>query len=401
MTSPQKTSASQISASQISAGPLRKLLVHIGHHKTGSTSVQYAFATGRVQLAGGRILYPAKLTHNYLRRHVDVYAQEGRLLPGAPGMPDLPTIAGRMARGDYEVAVISGEEFEAAEPAQLRSVMAEFLLPHVGDHAVICYVRPHAGRLLSSFAERLKLGLFQGTPQMFHARSVQDGRFRYAPGLARWQAVFGAHLRLRPMIRDALAGGSVLQDFIETGFPDPARVSVAPGPAANESLCLEDLVVLRLVQDALAARGPRLRHAMGWELAESLGRTARNGAPGTRLALHRSLAETIRRAYLEDADMLDQQFFGQRGLFRRELDRAVDEALPQAQSHAPEDHFTPETLRLVQVLAGEIDRMLDHDSGPWPAYLHRLRVQAVHGEGRGEDWGEDRGKEKGAGAGEA
>lgn len=377
------------SVSQMSVSLPRKLLVHIGHHKTGSTSVQYAFATGRVRLAGGRILYPAKLTHNYLRRHVDVYAQEGRLLPAAPGMPDLPTIAGRMAQGDYEVAVISGEEFEAAEPAQLRSVMERFFLPHVGDHAVICYVRPHAGRLLSSFAERMKLGLFQGTPQSFHARSVQDGRFRYAPGLARWQAVFGAHLRLRPMIRSTLAGGSVLQDFIETGFPDPARVSVAPGPAANESLCLEDLVLLRLVQDALAARGPRLRHAMGWDLAESLGRTARNGAPGTRLALHKALAEEIRRAYLEDAEALDQQFFGQRGLFRRELDRAVDEAPRQPQSYAPSDHFSPETLRVVQVLASGMDQMLDHDSGPWPAYLHRLRVQAVHGE------------EKGAGKGEA
>lgn len=373
--------STQASAPPISTSGPRKLLLHIGHHKTGSTSVQYAFATGRVRLAGGRILYPAKLTHNYLRRHVDHYAQEGRLLPGAPGMPDLPTISGRMARGDYEVAVISGEEFEAAEPGQVRAVMAEFFLPHVGDHAVICYVRPHAGRMLSSFAERMKLGLFQGTPQMFHARSVQDGRFRYAPGLARWQAVFGAHLRLRPMIRAELAGGSVLQDFIETGFPDPARVSVAPGPAANESLCLEDLVLVRLVQDALAARGPRLRHAMGWELAESLARTTRKGAPGTKLMLHKALAEEIRRAYLEDAEALDRQFFGQRGLFRRDLDRAVDEALPRAQSYAPEDHFPPETLRVVQVLAAGLDRMLDHDSGPWPAYLHRLRVQAVHGEG--------------------
>ncbi|GEM_PF-5471707 len=28
--------------------PRRKLLFHIGHHKTGSTTIQNAFATGRV-----------------------------------------------------------------------------------------------------------------------------------------------------------------------------------------------------------------------------------------------------------------------------------------------------------------------------------------------------------------
>ncbi|MFZ0097191.1 MAG: hypothetical protein WAK98_01800, partial [Gemmobacter sp.] len=55
----------------------RKLLFHIGHHKTGSTSIQYALATGKVKLDGGTILYPGKLTHNYLRRHFDTYVREG------------------------------------------------------------------------------------------------------------------------------------------------------------------------------------------------------------------------------------------------------------------------------------------------------------------------------------
>ena len=34
---------------------IRRLVVHIGDHKTGSTSIQYAFANGRVALDGRRL----------------------------------------------------------------------------------------------------------------------------------------------------------------------------------------------------------------------------------------------------------------------------------------------------------------------------------------------------------
>ena len=71
----------------------------------------------------------------------------------------------------------------SADPAGLRRVMDEFLLPHAEELRVICYLRPHAARVLSSFAEQMKLGLFDGTPEEFHLRSLKQRRFLYAEKL--------------------------------------------------------------------------------------------------------------------------------------------------------------------------------------------------------------------------
>ena len=56
--------------------PPRKLILHIGHRKTGSTSIQAALATGRIEVDGQKPLYPARLNHNYLPKHLEAYAED-------------------------------------------------------------------------------------------------------------------------------------------------------------------------------------------------------------------------------------------------------------------------------------------------------------------------------------
>lgn len=358
----------------------RKLLFHIGDRKTGTTTIQNAFATGKVSLDGGRILYPGRMAHNYLYRHFKLFVAEGRLLPGKPGFPGLARIAERLQQGNYDVAVISGEDFEDSKPRDVFKVLSAFMLPHVSDHAVICYIRPHAGRILSSYAEQLKIGLFSGTVDNFAKRISTNGRFHYARRVEEWVKVFGTHYCLRPMIRSELAGGSVLQDFIATGFGPDAPIKFGAVAPANESLCLEDLVLVRLIQDSLQSRNFNVRVEMGRALAATFGTLARAGTKGTRLRMHRALAEGIRLAYREDAETLDATYFRGRPLFRTELDRAVDEALPTAQSLDPADHFNAETLRALSVMAEQINAMLDHQNGPWFDFLFSRRIAALHGE---------------------
>lgn len=358
----------------------RKLLFHIGHPKTGTTSIQYAFATGRVKLANGHILYPGRLAHNYLRKHFETYVREGRVLPGTPDFPGLATISEQLRRGNYDVAVLSGEVFEESDPIVVQRVLDKFMLPHVTDHAVICYIRPHAARTLSSFAERTKAGIFSGMLEAFHEASFRQRRFFYAPSMTQWVNVFGLKFRVRPMMRTELAGGDVLRDFIETGLGPDTQMKIMPGDTANESLSLEDLLVVKLVQDRLQTRAPRLRHTMGWELAEAFGAAVRNEARGTRLMLHRTLAERIRDTYRADAEEIDARFFNGRSLMRDELDRAVDEAAPKPQSFDPADYFSAEALRALSVLAAEVDRLMDHKGEPWPDFLLKKRIASLHGE---------------------
>jgi len=362
----------------------RKLLFHIGHHKTGSTSIQNAFATGQVKLQGGRILYPARLSHNYLRRNFETYLRDGQILPGTSGFPGLGALSELLGNGDFDVAVISGESFENARPAGVRKVLQDFMLPHVTDHAVICYIRPHAARLLSGYAENLKVGLFSDTLDRFAEMAMQEVRQQFAPKLQQWDNVFGRHFLLRPLIRSDLVNGSVLQDFIHTGFGPNAPVTIGTDQRANESLCIEDLLLVRLVQDQLNSRNRPLQLLMGWELASNFAASARTGT-GTKLMLHRGLAERIRATYRNDAELLDTRYFGGRALFRAELDRSVDEALPEPQSLDPEDYFGADALRALTAMAQQINVLLDHKSGPWPDFLRQRRIDALHGKTAPDD----------------
>jgi len=354
-----------------------RLIFHIGHHKTGSTAIQEAFATGHVAVEGKRILYTARLGHNYLVKHFETYGQQGRVLKGARGAPGLSELSDLLRAGGFDYAVFSAEEFERADPAAFYQVLQTFFLPHVDETVVACYVRPHAARTLSSYAEQVKLGLFDEDLQAFHTRLAAGGRLAYAGHLARWSEIFGARFQARPMVRDLLEQGSVVHDFARLAFGAQAQIAVTEGAAANESLCLEDLVLLRHIQSSMKRHSRPLRHALGWNMAIGLAAQHRRGS-GTRLVLHRSLAEDIRRSYLEDARALDAGIFAAQPVMERELDRAVDLAAAEPQSLEPSDHFGADALRSISVMAEMMSDMLDNAGEDWRGFLNRRRMAGVH-----------------------
>ncbi|MCP1166999.1 hypothetical protein NHG85_00405 [Limimaricola sp. ASW11-118] len=359
-----------------------KLILHIGHHKTGSSSIQEALAKGSIALAGHRIIYPCKVSHNYLRAHVEAHTKGQKAPPDQPGRPGLMEIGRQIGESGADYAVISGEEFEGLGAKEVRAALSDCVLPHVSDHLVLGYVRPHAARVLSSFVENVKIGQVLDTPDRFHHRTYKRGRFIYAPRLADWHMQFGSRLRLRAMLRDTLKHGSVLDDFVLQSFGADAQGASLPNSAvANESLCIEDLMVLKIVQKQVRHRGKALSIMLGWEVARLLnaGETRRQR---TKPALHKALAEEIRRDYLEDARNLDHGLFADTPVFERELDRAVDTALPEAQSWRPRDHFCHDAIIGIQAMARLVDEMLDNNKGNWPAYLRETRYAAMLSEGR-------------------
>lgn len=357
-----------------------KLIFHIGHHKTGSTSIQEAFATGKVQLPGKEILYPTPLNHNYLRPHVDIFAREGKIMPGKPDKPGIQRIGQLLQERPWHYAVISGEEFEGAKPEAVRQVMQRFWLTHVEDHQLICYVRPHAGRTLSTFAEDIKIGRFSGTPEQYHKKLSREGRLAYAKRLTPWTRTFGDRFRIRPMIRDQLFQKSAVEDFIrETFGDDAANVRLLPLSPSNESLCIEDLMLLKLVHQQLRDRPQWVRHNVGWEVARLAG-GAGITAQRTKPALHKRLATQILQDYRDDAKQMDARFFGGQPVLLRDLEKSADTALLQAQSYEPTDYFPAEALRAITAMAQLTNEMLDHKTGAWGTFLMQRRLNALHQE---------------------
>lgn len=358
----------------------RKTLVfHIGDHKTGSTSIQYAFAQNRVKLSDASVFYPARLAFNVMRKHCEAYADpEATPANRNTAIEAFRKLGKRLQASEADYCLISAEGFETIPAEVFKEILTRYWATPNDRVRVIAYVRPHPGRVLSSYAERAKIGVplaLQETVDAFFQKMNKTGRFHYFTRFSAWKEQFGDAFILRPTIREQLLDGSVVRDFIHQAF-DQRDFELQGGDSANESLCLEDLMRLKVVQSHLHQFPHSLRHTFGWEFARLIGELP---PPPTRtkLRLHKRLATDIRKTYLEDARQIDKAFFDGVPLLEEELDKAVASADESAQSTAPEDHLSEEDLRSLTVMSAMLSKLFRNDGQNWASFLHNQRVQAL------------------------
>lgn len=76
---------------------------------------------------------------------------------------------------------------------------------------------------------------------------------------------------------------------------------------------------------------------------------------------------------------MDTRYCRDNAIFLPALEKTVEQAVPEAQSFRPEDHFPAETLRMLRAMARMIDGLMKNGQTRWPLFLHQQRVQALHG----------------------
>lgn len=350
-----------------------KLVFHIGDPKTGSTSIQNALDRGDITTPSLSLTYPKRngsLNHNYL---VNLFKSEIEEKGRNRGIRQLV----KQIRGSrWDVCVISAELFDNFGAKRFRKVIDQCFRDVADEIQVIAYVRPHASRILSSFAEQVKIGAFYGNLNEFVELAARRKRFFYAPRFASWREQFGDAFVLRPFVRDRLYMQSVVHDLMQLALGS-ASFEVRESSQANESVTLEQTVLIMLLQQRIRGAPKNLRHALGWEVASLFGTYPPSGN-ATRLKLHKDAAARIRESFLEDAELLDNAFFPESPLMAHELDQALDSAIDGAQSLDPLDHFTGRELSNLQVMADLLVEMLaKEDNEPWSKYLHGLRIDRV------------------------
>lgn len=353
--------------------PSKTLILHIGDHKTGSTSIQYAFAGKRVKLAGQRVQYPGTLSHNSLRGQLVLLRQPEDTRKQATDK--LSRMAERFANSNADILLLSAESLDGADPQQVKDMVDRFFGPIIDQLRIAAYVRPHAPRILSSFATQTKSGRFAGTLQEFHHSMLDKGRLMYLPRFLQWRETFGDAFHLRPMVRKQLVNSSVLDDFI-THMMGCDDYQITTLPPANPSLPLRDLMRLKMMHQSLGRLARADRHSLGWEF-QRLATTQTDPTPQPKLALHHALAEDIRTAYAADAEAMDQTFFGGAAILRPDLDQAVEKAIPEALSVDPADYFSPEEIRSLTALSNLTATLVRHKPAKWRAHLKQKRVAAL------------------------
>ncbi|MCB1129883.1 MAG: hypothetical protein KDN05_02065 [Verrucomicrobiae bacterium] len=197
---------------------MKRCWIHIGMHKTGSTTIQRRL--GEIERADG---------WNYItleenRRHLNaamfaMFASRPRryheFRSSGATAEDIAR-KGRVLRGRLERAVRESTEENLILSAESLDQMdsegvgrlADFLRPHVDDIRVIGYVRPPGGLMSSRFQEKVK----HGKRRFDLSSCTADYRFRFA----KYDEVFGrSQVKLVKYDPKSFTNQCVLSDFTE------------------------------------------------------------------------------------------------------------------------------------------------------------------------------------------
>ena len=352
---------------------MTKIVFHLGDRKSGSTAIQSTLSSGAWKCDSVKLQYPLARTesHYALAKCVHGIGRQADMANQPDAARLFGDVVARIKAASADVAIISSEHFEEVDPVVLKAAIQTFM-PEFADTArYIAYVRPHAERIASSFSERVKQGAFFGSMEELHRQSSAGLRFTYTQRFLKWRAAFGPAFELRPMIRDLVLRKDVVADFLHFAL-QTEDFSLAAAPDSNDSLSLENLAIVRQLQLRLRAGQEKYRDyqtAIGRALARRMNDSAYRD--GTRVRIHKALAEQVRDHYAEDAAALDAAFFKGTPMTDA-LNTAPDKAEAAAQSVRIEDHFSDREQYLINTFVDQTAVLINAD----PDFLaEKLRTE--------------------------
>jgi hypothetical protein len=246
------------------------LYLHIGLHKTGTSSLQNFLIRNKEALAAAGYLWPRAGStgggHHNLGYEL---LGKPRFAPAAGG---LAALAAELEGARN--AIVSSEELEFLELAQVRR-----LREGLGDRRVrvLIYLRRQDELIASTYAQQVRMGSALGTFEEYALASLYNPRFDFTQLLARWGHVFGRESLNVAVVCGETTGERLFADFLaRVGLADyaeafgkpPRSLNVTPG--ANEVELIRraarllrkggrplDTELLKRVQQAAAERVAR------------------------------------------------------------------------------------------------------------------------------------------------
>lgn len=285
------------------------IILHIGLHKAGSTTVQTYLRDNAAALADAGVLYPAI---GRAERSIAHHRLAADLRAGEADHDQWAEILALAAANPDKRVVISSEGFQSADPAQVRE--------RLGEHPVkvFCYHRDAAQRFVSIYGHGVKNGFRTTDFDQAFANQFAMKRTYIGETLKGWADAFGAqNVRVRSLNPSCLTDGDLMADVFEVlglGADAETRLGLKPVGSHNVSPGWKALEVLRAVYADLGPGRPdpettaEGRTARGALLRRSLQAEARLGLQGKGNYL---TEEQMRRLVeLEDNDIASMQDAG-------------------------------------------------------------------------------------------
>lgn len=179
---------------------LKKLIIHPGFHKTGTTALQQALSEVRSELCASGFSYPkiAGNAHHRAAWSINEYTWGWKKRGGRLMTPVEWQKLEKKIRSSKDVSVISSEFFSEANDEQLANLAGKIKGMHV--EAIFTW-RPLPFMLASSYQQYLKYGLKLSYSQWLDSIFETSGKAKDTPSfwlrnlhgdvVSRWTEVFG------------------------------------------------------------------------------------------------------------------------------------------------------------------------------------------------------------------
>lgn len=220
----------------------KRLLLHIGTGKTGSSSIQGALRTLKVK----GLVYP--LINEVGNQNIDVlfksYESAGRGVRSKFDPYQFRDFKDRInaslmkAFEAFDNVVISSEYLFDSSAEQVNKIFKYFKGAGFTEIKVVLYLRNPASLYLSSVQQRLKASYEFPNPQEFQVKMTQK--------IERWSKSFGReNLLVREFSPQKLIGGDAVADFSNV-LSECFNISVTlNGVRVNESISAEGMKILQ------------------------------------------------------------------------------------------------------------------------------------------------------------
>lgn len=196
-----------------------RLILHIGRHKSGTSSLQRFLCENRGALAEMGFIYPSAAIRGY-GHHLFAEQFSGSALRRTPfeevreseiSVGFLKALREGLERADV---VVSSEAFQNCRPSLIAGLFQEF------DVQVVVYLREQAGYLMSAYSQRIQAQRESCSLREFERRMFKAD---YLVFLEKWRLHFGdERLQVRLFDRSTLLRGDIVFDFTSACLGLPA-----------------------------------------------------------------------------------------------------------------------------------------------------------------------------------
>lgn len=226
---------------------IKKIYLHAGADKTGSTALQYAFHLNRDLIRKSSYFYAAGRYHPYLAAHFSDFPSQldyFRIRPhislneiNERAEQWINDLISDVQTSNCDYLILSYEGFTGLSLTEWRRLY-KFLIYLCPIIEVIYYVREPFSYAASAMSQRVKFG--------FPAWDIHPPVTQHKPRLEVLTEVFGKEaINLRLFSRESLENGDIIEDFflqigLERSLPPKLKTE---GRELNISLCEEAILI--------------------------------------------------------------------------------------------------------------------------------------------------------------